>query len=130
MKETDRITEYAINKLRQNGFVAWRNNNAPVYDSVKKIYRRFHPLSLKGIHDILAICPCGKILGVEIKSSTDRLSKSQKAVHEIFRQYNAYSFTLKEGNESIVDVFIENYYAIHPELANFRELNLINQYEC
>jgi hypothetical protein len=62
--------------LRLKGVLCWRSNNAGVYDPGRKRFRSFR--GLKGVADILGILDGGRLLAVETKSATGRLSADQR----------------------------------------------------
>ena len=67
------ILEY----LAYRGVFAWRNNNAPTYDSRKGVFRR--AISPPGAPDIIGVMPGdGRFLGIEVKTRTGRVSPSQE----------------------------------------------------
>jgi len=57
------------------GVMAWRTNNIPVYDPSRKRYRSFR--GTKGVADILAVLPGGKLLAIETKLAKGKLSPDQ-----------------------------------------------------
>ena len=73
-KTTRAILEY----LAYRGVFAWRNNNAPTYDSRKGVFRR--AISPPGAPDIIGVMPPdGRLLGIEVKTRTGRVSPAQDA---------------------------------------------------
>jgi hypothetical protein len=65
--------------LSLNGIYAWKVNNVGVFDPIRKVYRKAHsPYIRKGIADILGILPDGRLLAIEVKSASGRLSPEQK----------------------------------------------------
>jgi hypothetical protein len=74
-RESD-ILAACLDLLRLRGILAWRNNTTGVYDPARKCFRAFH--GLKGVSDILAILGDGRLLAVETKSATGRLTPEQE----------------------------------------------------
>ena len=56
----------------------WRNNNVGVYDPSSKSFRRPPKHCIKGVSDILAVLPDGKLLAIEVKSIYGKVSKEQQ----------------------------------------------------
>ena len=74
-KETD-VVRGCLDWLALHRIMAWRSNNAGVFDPLRKVFRTFH--GLKGVADILGIFPqtvelsgervtFGNLLAVECK---------------------------------------------------------------
>ena len=55
--------------------MAWRNNNTAQYDARLGQYRAF--TGMKGVPDILAILPGGKLCGIEVKNAKGKQSADQ-----------------------------------------------------
>jgi hypothetical protein len=73
--ESDTLTA-CLELLRLRGVLAWRSNNAGVFDPARKCFRSFR--GLKGVSDILGILDGGRLLAVETKSAAGRLSAEQE----------------------------------------------------
>ena len=76
---SEKIAEHAILKSITDWFVArrlfhWRNYNGPVF--IANGRRRTNPN--KGIPDLMAVTPSGRLVAVEVKTKTGRLSDEQK----------------------------------------------------
>lgn len=71
------LVRACLEYLRLVGVMAWRSNNAGVYDQQSGKYRAF--TGRRGVGDILGVLPGGKLLSVECKEGTGRLSVDQKA---------------------------------------------------
>lgn len=76
VKETD-IQMAILEALWYNKIFAWRNNNTPIFDITKKIYRALPKGSMKGVSDILGIYK-GRFLAIEVKQFGKYASKEQK----------------------------------------------------
>ncbi len=85
-READVLTA-CLQYLHMRGIFCWRNNNAGVYDPVRKRYRGFR--GLKGVSDILGILPraCaadgaaarpGLFLAVEVKRPGGKTQPAQQ----------------------------------------------------
>jgi hypothetical protein len=65
-----------LDYLRLRGILACHSNNAGVYDPARKRFRSFRGLS--GVSDILGVLGGGRLLAVETKSATGRLSAERE----------------------------------------------------
>lgn len=62
--------------LKEARFFAWRSNTTGVFDRELGFFRTGPK---RGISDIIAVAPpMGRIIGVEVKSATGRISEDQK----------------------------------------------------
>lgn len=68
--------------LKKNFF--YRNNNLPTFDSSKKVFRRMHKYTPKGLPDIVVI-KNGQYIGLEVKTRVGSTSPHQKAVAGLIR---------------------------------------------
>lgn len=74
---TNDLTTQVVNHLNMLGFLAWRQNNAAIFDPTKKTFRSNS--SKKGVADILAVEPqTGRFWAIEIKTGKDKQSDEQK----------------------------------------------------
>jgi hypothetical protein len=73
------IQNEILDWLNQNGIFAFRVNNGAVYDSTTVAYRNRGKFSLKGVSDILGVMPDGRLLAIEVKTKTGRVSAEQNA---------------------------------------------------
>lgn len=62
-------------ELRKHFF--WRNNNTPIYDPKRKVFRKMPKYALKGVPDIIVIKD-GFFIGIEVKRKHGVLSGDQK----------------------------------------------------
>jgi len=78
-KPTANSTTTAIVQwLNLNGFKAWRQNNAGIYDIKKEVFRK-NPHNLKGVADVIGFNKkSGLFIAIEIKVGRDKLSVEQK----------------------------------------------------
>ena len=72
-----RIQTEVCKYLRKKRVFFWRTNNTPTYDPKMGGYRAMGEYALKGVPDILAVGKGGKLIGIEVKTKTGRLSPDQ-----------------------------------------------------
>lgn len=66
-----------LSYLKSKRIFCWPNDSVGIFDPIKKIYRKRHSqYHLNGVSDILGIYE-GKLLAIEVKSKTGRLSPEQ-----------------------------------------------------
>jgi hypothetical protein len=74
----EKVIENEILKMLLTlGFYVWKNQSIGVFDATKKVFRKLGKYQIKGVSDILGILPDGRMLAIEVKSSTGRLSVDQ-----------------------------------------------------
>jgi len=57
----------------------WLHDSVGIFDPKTKRFRKNHsPYRIKGVSDILGILPNGRLLAIELKSATGRLTPEQK----------------------------------------------------
>lgn len=67
-----------LHYLRSRGIFAWKNPTSGYYDSRKKCFRKqASPYAINGTSDILGVHE-GKMLAIEVKTATGRVSTAQK----------------------------------------------------
>lgn len=76
IKEND-ILNVICDYLRWEKVVFWRQNNIPVYDATRKVFRKMPKYSRKGVSDIIILIN-GKSIFVEAKRPKGKMSDSQK----------------------------------------------------
>jgi hypothetical protein len=65
--------------LTRLGVFFWVNDSVGIFDPKIKRYRKNHsPYRIKGVSDVLGILPNGRLLAIELKSATGRLTPEQK----------------------------------------------------
>jgi hypothetical protein len=74
-RESD-VLRSCLELLQLRGILAWRTNNAGIFDPARRRFRAFR--GLKGVSDILGCLADGRMLAVETKSATGRLSEAQR----------------------------------------------------
>ncbi len=72
-----RIQTEVCKHLRKKRVFFWRTNNQPVYDPKIGGYRAMGEYALKGVADILAVDKTGRLIAIEVKTKTGRLSPDQ-----------------------------------------------------
>jgi hypothetical protein len=73
------IENQILHLLFRRGIFAWKNQSVGIYDPIKKIYRKSNnPFHIKGVSDVLGILPDGRLLAIEVKTETGRVSPEQK----------------------------------------------------
>ena len=91
------IVNQVLAYLRLRGVMAWRNNTTGVYDTVRKVFRTFH--GRKGVSDVMGVLPGGKIICVECKSGTGKLTKEQAAFIDEINAAGGLAFCTKDVRE-------------------------------
>jgi succinylglutamate desuccinylase len=79
MKESD-IQKAVCEYLERKGYFFWRQNNTPVYDPTRKVYRAMPKYALKGVPDVICFdkTKTGIAIFLEIKKPKTYQSKEQK----------------------------------------------------
>ena len=79
------ILEY----LNLNGHLVWSNKSTGTYDPRTRKFRKNNgKFEINGVSDILGITKDFRPLALEVKTSTGRVSDSQKAFLERFQSYH------------------------------------------
>lgn len=100
------------------GFLTWRNNTAGIYDINRKVFRK-NPALKKGVSDILGVIPgSGRLLAIEVKIGSDKLSPEQHLFLNDVRDRNGSAFVAKT-----YDGFLESL----TEHLTEEELKIINK---
>lgn len=97
------IQNAILRYLRAKGYYCWRQNNAPVFDSRKNVYRAHN--GLRGLPDIMGFMPLGQLAKpqmffIECKSQKGRVTKEQTEFLETARTYGHVAFVAR----SLTDV--------------------------
>ena len=71
--------------LELKRYFFYRNNNAPIFDATKKIFRKMPKHTMRGIPDIVVIRD-GKYVGLEVKSKTGKQSPFQKDFQQLLEE--------------------------------------------
>lgn len=79
--------------LRSRNIFIFIHDSVGIFDPVKKIYRsNKSPYRLKGVSDLLGCLPSGRMLAIEVKTATGRLSPEQKAFIAAVNLAGGYAF--------------------------------------
>jgi hypothetical protein len=92
------LTKEAIRLLRLMGYHVWRQNNAAIWDPVKKIFRKGS--ATPGISDIIGFhkkTAC--FIAVEIKIPPDKLSDHQVEFLEAVRRAGGIGVVIRSGDD-------------------------------
>jgi len=96
-----RIQAQILQFLAFRGVFAWRNHSVGVYDQQKGILRKSTGLgSMRGVPDILGVLEDGRMLAIEVKSRSGRVSIHQAKFIEEATKLGALAFVAR----SIEDV--------------------------
>lgn len=72
------LQNIVLKYLHAHGVFCWAQKNGGTYDPVQGVFRR--NTTMKGVPDILGVIPSdGRILAIELKSKTGRVSPEQRA---------------------------------------------------
>lgn len=78
MTPEGRIKNLICSWLKIHGYFFWVNDSVGIYDPIKKTFRaNKSPYRIKGVADILGILKGGRILAIEVKTPTGRLTLEQ-----------------------------------------------------
>ena len=92
------LTQHALRILALKGYYCWRQNNAAIYDSEKKVYRKNS--TKKGVSDIIGFHRhTGRFVAVEIKAGKDRLSEEQEAFLELVKTSGGVSLVVRNSED-------------------------------
>ena len=78
MAEND-VLQMVCQYLRYRNRFFYRNNNIPVWDTQKKLYRRASKWTPRGLPDIIVVY-LGQYIGLEIKGPYGVVSPEQQAI--------------------------------------------------
>ena len=98
----ERDTQRAcLQYLAARGIFAWRQNTAGVYDPKKDSYR--FP-GLRGVADILGCLPDGRLLAVEVKTPTGKVSPHQQRFLERITESGGLGTCVRSVDELVADL--------------------------
>jgi hypothetical protein len=97
MQPEQAIQRAILELLRWRGIFCWKNNNSGIYVKARNTYIPSHAV---GVSDILGVLPDGRILCVEVKTATGRLSEPQKLFLDSINERGGLAFVAR----SIEDV--------------------------
>jgi hypothetical protein len=91
MSEANTLTNAVIAFLYKQGAFCWRQNTGGTYDASRGIRRM---ASKRGVSDVLC-CFKGRMIAIEIKIGTDRLSPEQEGFIANVRHAGGVAFVVK-----------------------------------
>ena len=76
-KELEKDIQLAIcDYLKLKHYFFWRENNTPIFDRNKNLFRAMPKYSIQGVPDIILIKD-GKFIGIEVKRKGNKQSETQ-----------------------------------------------------
>lgn len=99
-KETD-IQRAICDYLALKKYFFWRNNNTPIFDAGRKIFRAMPKYTMRGIPDIILIKEGGQFVGIEVKREKGVLSDHQKAFRALCDHNRALYIVAKSVDDVI-----------------------------
>lgn len=72
----NKIQLECLKYLRKKRVFCWRNGNHAVWDAKNNLYRK-NEYAMLGVADILCVDKTGRLIAIEIKTKTGRLSPDQ-----------------------------------------------------
>lgn len=94
--------------LSANGYFFFRNNNTPIYDATRKVFRAMPKYCMKGISDIIIIKPSGSsdgayVIFLEVKNPNRKtgLSEHQLAFKAMCNKVHAEFHMVRSLDEVI-----------------------------
>lgn len=97
MKETtiqNSICEY----LQYRKVFFWRNNNIPVFDKKRNIYRTLPKYAMKGTPDIIVVKD-GFFIGLEVKMPKQYQSREQKEFQKNLKEAGGEYYVVRSIND-------------------------------
>ena len=98
-KEETAIVGSICEYLEKKHYFFYRSNNIPIYDPIKKIFRKLPKYCIKGVSDIFLL-KNGKPIFIEAKTDKGTQSKEQK-VFEILVKSNGGDYILAKSLDDI-----------------------------
>lgn len=99
IRESD-IQSAICDYLAIKRFFFWRQNNTPIYDPIRKLFRKFPKYAIKGLPDIQIIHK-GKTIFLEVKKKGMYQSNEQKEFEKSAKKNGADYFVVKSLEEAI-----------------------------
>lgn len=96
------IENQILDWLKTQGIFAWKNQSVGIYDPVKKTFRNLSRHQLRGVPDILGLLPSGRMLAIEVKSKTGRVSEAQKEFQRNFEITQGF-YILARSLQDVID---------------------------
>lgn len=73
------IENLILEYLQMRNVFAWKNNTMGVYDKNRGTYRKnMNKYAINGVADILGVLPNGRMLAIEVKTPSGRVSPKQQ----------------------------------------------------
>lgn len=94
------IVRGCLELLKVRGIFAWRQNSGAV--PVGKRFIRF--TSINGVADILGILPDGRLLAVECKTKTGKVSPDQRYFQQMIAENNGVACVVRSVEELEADL--------------------------
>lgn len=88
-----------IEEMLYRGIICWRNNNTPVFDATRQLYRKMPKFSMPGIPDIAGIMPDGRALFIEVKLPKGKISPAQAAFIYKAKALRAIAFVARNSQD-------------------------------
>lgn len=93
--------------LKLNKIYAWSQYNGAIYDPKRGVFRAMSQHSKRGVSDILGILPGGRLLAIEVKSKTGRLSRWQVLFLDDVRRNGGVAFMARSVDDVILGLRIQ-----------------------
>jgi len=87
----NQILGYLVNR----GIFCWKNDTVGVFDRNIGEYRKQSAYHRKGIPDILSCLPGGRMLAIEVKTPTGRVSKEQEFIISRINELGGIAFVAR-----------------------------------
>ncbi len=94
------IKAQIITYLKYNKVFCWVQSNAAIWDVTKHTFRRHNSNMKRGVADILGIYN-GRMLAIEVKSKTGRLSQHQVEFLEDVNRHGGIAFVARSIDDVI-----------------------------
>jgi hypothetical protein len=91
MAEKETVIQNAICSYlaTRTDLMFWVSKNASTYDATRGCFRKLGKWQKRGVPDLTAVLDDGRMLLIEVKTKTGRLSQHQKEFHEQAREMGA-----------------------------------------
>jgi hypothetical protein len=89
-------------KLKYEDIYFWVTDRVGIYDAKAGVFRRnVDPYRIKGISDILGILPNGRLLAIEVKTKTGKVSSDQKLFIDKVNKLGGLAFVARSIDDVI-----------------------------
>lgn len=79
MQPEKRIENEILAWLRMINVFSFKVDRQGTFDPIRRVHRKNHnPYKIRGVSDVLGCLPNGRMLAIEVKTSTGRLSPHQR----------------------------------------------------